>query len=154
VLDCKAVDKDDSTEDARFGRVGKQTIKDSGPLTRKRMETIEDDLLARSLDFIDRAHKSRKPFLLYHNTTRMHVFTHVSERWKGKTGVGLYADGMQELDWVVGELLNKLDDLGIAENTLVTFTSDNGAEKFSWRMAASESPLLRAGPARFRLDEC
>src|SRR3954451_25303136 len=70
VLECTATDVDDSTEDARFGRVGKQTIKDSGPLTRKRMETIEDDLLGRSLDFIERAHEAEKPFLLWHNTTR------------------------------------------------------------------------------------
>ena len=132
VLDCKATDTDDPTEDPRFGRVGKQTIQDTGPLTRKRMETIEDDLLARSLDFIDRAHAADKPFLLWHNTTRMHVWTRLSERWRDKTKFGLYADGMQELDWVVGELLAKLDKLGIADNTIVIFTTDNGAEKFSW----------------------
>ncbi|MBV8520804.1 MAG: arylsulfatase [Acetobacteraceae bacterium] len=132
VLDCKAAEKDDPTEDHRFGRVGKQTIADTGPLTRKRMETIEDDLLARSLNFIDRAHAAGRPFLLWHNTTRMHVWTRLSERWRDKTRFGLYADGMQELDWVVGELLAKLDKLGIAENTIVIFTTDNGAEKFSW----------------------
>jgi len=102
VLDCRASDVDDPTEDERFGRVGKQTITDTGPLTRDRMTTIEDDLLARSKDFIDRAHEAGKPFLLWHNTTRMHVWTRLSERWSDKTGLGLYADGMQELDWVVG----------------------------------------------------
>jgi arylsulfatase A-like enzyme len=112
--------------------VGNQTIQDTGPLTRKRMETIEDDLLARSLDFMDRAHAADKPFLLRHNTTRMHVWTRLSERWRDKTKFGLYADGMQGLDWVVGELLAKLDKLGIADNTIVIFTTDNGAEKFSW----------------------
>ncbi|MCU1629589.1 MAG: aslA2 [Pseudonocardia sp.] len=132
VLDCRATDVDDATEDPRFGRVGKQTIKDTGPLTRKRMETVEDDLLAHSLDFIERAHRDDKPFFLWHNTTRMHVWTHLSERWRDKTGLGLYADGMQELDWVVGELLAKLDTLGIADNTILIFTTDNGAEKFSW----------------------
>src|SRR6202045_25476 len=132
VLDCKASDVDDDTEAPRFGRVGKQTIVDTGPLTRKRMETIEDDLLARTLGLIDRAHESDTPFFLWHNTTRMHVWTRLSERWRDKTGLGVYADGMQELDWVVGELLKKLDDLGIADNTIVVFTSDNGAEKFSW----------------------
>jgi arylsulfatase A-like enzyme len=132
VLDCKATDKDDPTEDKRFGRVGKQAIKDTGPLTRKRMTTVEDDLLARSGDFMDRASKSGKPFFLWHNTTRMHVWTHLSERWDGKTGLGLYTDGMQELDYVVGGLLKKLDDLGITDNTLVIFTTDNGAEKFTW----------------------
>jgi arylsulfatase A-like enzyme len=96
------------------------------------METVEDDLLARSLDFIERAHQADRPFLLWHNSTRMHVWTRLSERWRDKTGLGLYADGMQELDWVVGELLTKLDDLGIADNTIVVFATDNGAEKFSW----------------------
>ena len=132
VLDCKATDHDDPTVDPRFGRVGKQTIKDSGPLTRKRMETVEEDLVNRSLDFIDRAAKADKPFFLWHNSTRMHVWTRLSERWRDKTGLGVYADGMAELDWVVGELLKKLDDLGIADNTIVLFSSDNGAEKFSW----------------------
>src|SRR6188768_750844 len=74
LLDCKASEVDDPTEDARFGRVGRQVIEDTGPLTKKRMETIEDDLVARSLDFIDRAHASETPFFLWHNTTRMHVW--------------------------------------------------------------------------------
>jgi arylsulfatase A-like enzyme len=132
VLDCKATDKDDPTEDPRFGRVGKQTIKDTGPLTRKRMETAEEELLAHSLDFIDRSVKANKPFFLWHNTTRMHVWTRLSPKWENKSGYGLYADGMMELDDVVGRLLKKLDDLGIADNTIVVFTSDNGAETFSW----------------------
>jgi arylsulfatase A-like enzyme len=132
VLECKATDIDDPTEDPRFGRLGKQTIKDTGPLTRKRMETVEEDLLARSLDFMDRAHAADQPFLLWHNTTRMHVWTRLSERWRDKTKFGLFADGMQELDWVVSELLLKLDQLGIADNTIVVFTTDNGAEKFTW----------------------
>jgi arylsulfatase A-like enzyme len=132
VLDCKASDVDDDTVDPRFGRVGKQTIEDTGPLTRKRMETIEDDLLARTLGIIDRTHEAGTPFFVWHNSTRMHVWTRLSERWRDKTGLGVFADGMQELDWVVGELLNKLDDLGIADNTIVVFTSDNGAEKFTW----------------------
>jgi arylsulfatase A-like enzyme len=96
------------------------------------METVEDDLLGRSLDFIDRAHAEGKPFFLWHNSTRMHVWTRLSERWRDKTKYGLYADGMQELDWVVSELLGKLDEHGIAEDTIVIFTTDSGAEKFSW----------------------
>jgi len=132
LLDCKATDKDDPTEDPRFGRVGKQTIKDTGPITRKRMETAEEELLARSLDFMDRTHKEGKPFFLWHNTTRMHVWTRLSAKWENKSGYGLYADGMMELDHIVGELLKKLDDLGIADNTIVLFTSDNGAEVMSW----------------------
>ena len=132
VLKCKATDVDDPTEDPRFGRVGKQTVEDTGRLTRERMTTVEGDLLAYSLDFIDRADDADSPFLLWHNTTRMHVWTRLSEEWDGKTKFGLYADGMQELDWVVGELLDKLDELGIADNTIVVFATDNGAEKFSF----------------------
>jgi len=132
LLDCKATNEDDPTEDPRFGRVGKQTIKDTGPITRKRMETVEEELLARSLDFMDRTVKAGKPFFLWHNTTRMHAFTRLSPKWENKSGHGLYADGMMELDHVVGELLKKLDDLGIADNTIVLFTSDNGAEIMTW----------------------
>ena len=132
VLDAKATQADDPTVDPRWGRVGKQKIRDTGPLTRKRMETVEEVLLERSLDFIDRAHAAGKPFFLWHNSTRMHVWTRLSERWKDKSGFGLYADGMMELDWVVGELLDKLDQLGIADNTIVFFSTDNGAEVFTW----------------------
>jgi arylsulfatase A-like enzyme len=132
VLDCKASDKDDPTEDPRFGRVGKQIIKDTGPLTRKRMETAEEELLTHSLEFIERSVKANKPFFLWHNTTRMHVWTRLSPKWENKSGYGLYADGLMELDDIVGRLLKKLDDLGITDNTIVVFTSDNGAETFSW----------------------
>lgn len=132
VLDVKAATKDDATEDPRFGKVGRQTIKDTGPLTRKRMETVEDELMGRSLDFIERSHKAGKPFFLWHNSTRMHVWTRLSPKWDNKSGYGLYADGMMELDEMVGRLLKKLDDLGIAKDTIVVFSSDNGAEIFSW----------------------
>ena len=131
-LDTKASDEDDATVDPRFGRVGKQTIKDTGPLDRKRMETVDDELLERSLDFIDRSNKDGKPFFLWHNLTRMHVFTRLSDKWQDKTGYGLYADGMAQFDYVVGELLKKLDDLGIADNTIVVVTTDNGAEVMTW----------------------
>jgi arylsulfatase A-like enzyme len=132
MLHTFATDIDDPTVDPRFGEIGKQSIKDTGPLTRKRMETVENELLAVSLDFMDRSAAARKPFFLWHNTSRMHVWTHLSSEWENRSGFGLYADGMMELDWVVGELLKKLDDLGIANNTIVVFTSDNGVEKFSW----------------------
>ena len=132
VLDCKATDTDDSTEDPRFGRMGKQVCKDTGPLTRERMEIVDEDLVAHSLDFMDRSVKAGKPFFLWHNTTRMHVWTHLSPKWANKSGYGLFADGMMELDSLVGSLMKKLDDLGIADNTIVVFTSDNGAETFSW----------------------
>ena len=95
------------------------------------METVEEELLARSLDFIERSVKAGKPFFLWHNTTRMHVWTRLSPKWENKSGYGLYADGMMELDDVVGRLLKKLDDLGIADNTIVVFTTDNGAEIMS-----------------------
>jgi len=132
LLDCKATSIDDPTDDPRFGKVGKQVCRDTGPITRKRMETVEEDLLARSLDFMSRSVKAGKPFFLWHNTTRMHVWTRLSPKWENKSGYGLYADGMMELDHVVGELLRKLDELGIADNTIVLFTSDNGAEIMSW----------------------
>jgi len=132
VLDCKATNVDDPTEDPRFGRMGKQVCKDTGPLTRKRMETVDEDLLTHAVEFIDRSTKANKPFFLWYNSTRMHVFTHLSARWGNKSGYGLFADGLMELDWEVGELLKKLDDLGIADNTIIVFSSDNGAETFSW----------------------
>ncbi len=132
LLDCKATDNDDPTVDPRFGKVGKQACKDTGPITRKRMETVEEELLARSLDFMGRSVKAGKPFFLYHNTTRMHVWTRLSPKWENKSGYGLYADGMMELDHEVGELLKKLDELRIADNTIVVLTSDNGPEIMSW----------------------
>ena len=132
LLDCKATDVDDPTADPRFGKIGKQTIKDTGPITRKRMETVEDELVARSVDFMERSVKAGKPFFVWHNTTRMHVFTRLSPKWENKSGYGLYADGMMELDDVVGRLLKKLDDLGIADKTIVLFTTDNGAEIATW----------------------
>jgi len=132
LLDCKATDVDDPTEDPRFGRIGRQACKDTGPITRKRMETVEEELTARSIDFMERSVKAGKPFFLWHNTTRMHIWTRLSPSWADKSGYGLYADGMMELDDVVGRLLKKLDDLGIADNTIVLFTTDNGAEIMTW----------------------
>ena len=132
VLECYATDRDDPTEHPRWGRVGKQTVKDTGPMTRKRMETVEEDLLERALGFIDKSHKADKPFFLWHNSTRNHVWIRLSDKWNNKSGYGIYADGMMELDHVVGKLLDKLDALGIAENTIVVFSTDNGAEVFSW----------------------
>ena len=102
------------------------------PAAKVSMEDIDEDLVKRSCDFIDRSVKAEKPFFLWHNSTRCHSFTHLSKKWDGKTGFGLFADAMAELDWVVGELLGKLDELGIADDTIVMFTSDNGAEIFSW----------------------
>ncbi|WPB74960.1 arylsulfatase [Archangium violaceum] len=132
VLHCWATDRDDPTEDPRWGRVGRQRIEDTGPLTKKRMETVDDEFLASSLSFIERAAKEGKPFFLWHNTTRTHVWTFLSDKYKGKTGKGLYADAMAQLDDIVGALLAKLEELGIADNTLVVFSTDNGVEKMGW----------------------
>ncbi|MGB7840089.1 MAG: sulfatase-like hydrolase/transferase, partial [Terrimicrobiaceae bacterium] len=101
-------------------------IEDTGPLTRKRMETIDEEVLAATLDFLDRASKAGKPFFCWFNTTRMHNFTHVKEENLGKTGLGFYADAMVEHDALVGKLLKTVDDLGLTENTIVIYTTDNG----------------------------
>ncbi|NOR23194.1 MAG: sulfatase-like hydrolase/transferase [Desulforhopalus sp.] len=132
VLDCVATDTFDKTDEPRWGVVGKQKCKDTGPLTAKRMEDIEEDLLNRSLDFMERAVKSDKPFFLWHVSTRNHVWIHLNEKYKNKTGHGIFADGMTELDDVTGALLDKLDNLKIADNTIVIFSTDNGAEIFTW----------------------
>ncbi|WP_349437678.1 arylsulfatase [Pararhizobium sp. A13] len=132
VLKCTATDVDDPSEDPRFGRVGKQKIEDTGPLTTKRMETVDEEFLGAAMDFIDRKHKEDKPFFCWFNSTRMHIYTHLKPESKGKTGLGLEADGMVEFDGMVGQLLKQLDDLGIADNTIVLWTTDNGAEVFSW----------------------
>ncbi len=107
-------------------------VTDTGPLTKKRMETIDEEVLSRSLDFMDRATKADKPFFLWFNTTRMHIWTHLKESSEGVTGQGIFADGMVEHDGHVGQLLDKLDELGITENTIVMYSTDNGAELMSW----------------------
>ena len=132
VLRCKAADTDDPTVDPHFGRVGKQVIEDTGPLTRKRMETVDEEFLAAAIGFVERNTRDQVPWFCYWNTTRMHVFTHLKPESEGKTGLGVYPDGMVELDGYVGQMLAKLDELGVADNTVVVFTSDNGAEVLSW----------------------
>ncbi|KAA5544664.1 arylsulfatase [Roseiconus nitratireducens] len=107
-------------------------IEDTGPLTSERMETVDEEFLGATLDFIERQHQADKPFFCWFNSTRMHIFTHLKEESFGKTGRGIYADGMVEHDGMVGQLLDKLDELGITDNTIVIYTTDNGAEKFSW----------------------
>ena len=138
VMDCVATDTFDNTDEPRWGVVGKQKCKDSGPLTVERMRNIEEDLLNRSLDFIERAVKKNKkssedePFFLWHVSTRNHVWIHLNEKYKNSTGNGIFADGMAELDDVTGALLDKLDELKIADNTIVIWSTDNGAEIFTW----------------------
>ena len=111
---------------------GGQTVKDTGPLTRKRMETADQEFHAAAMHFITNAHNAKKPFFLWYNTTRMHVWTRLKKESEGRTGIGLYPDGMVEHDDMVGEVLKKLDDLGIADNTIVIYSTDNGAETFTW----------------------
>jgi arylsulfatase len=132
VLHSWATDQDDAMEDPQFGRVGKQKIENTGALTTKRMETVDEEFLDEALKFIDKSHKDGKPFFCWFNSTRMHVFTHLKKESQGKTGLGTFPDGMVEHDGMVGVLLKKLDDLGIADNTLVMWSTDNGAEAMTW----------------------
>ena len=114
-------------------------IEDTGPLTRKRMETIDDETTAAAIDFMQRQVRANRPFFIWMNTTRMHVFTHVRESMKGRSGMpgNEYADGMLEHDEDVGKLLKALDDLGVANNTIVVYSTDNGPNQFSWPDAAT-----------------
>jgi len=107
-------------------------IEDTGPLNKKRMETVDEEIVAGALKFMDRAVKAKKPFFLWWNSTRMHVNTRLKPESEGVTGLGIYADGMVEHDQHVGELLARLDTLGIEENTIIMYSTDNGAEMFSW----------------------
>ncbi len=133
VFHCYATDTASTlADDARFGKWGKQRCEDTGPLTRKRMETVDEEVLAKTFQFIDKNHQAGKPWFVWFNTTRMHIFTHLKPESKGKTGLGIYPDGMVEHDGHIGQMLKKLDDLGIAENTIVIWTTDNGAEVMSW----------------------
>ncbi len=111
---------------------GTQKIEDTGPLTKKRMETIDEEILDSSLQFIEKNAKGDKPFFCWFNSTRMHIFTHLRKESQGVTGLGVYPDGMVEHDGHVGKLLDKLDELGITENTIVMYSTDNGAEVMSW----------------------
>ena len=134
LLKCKATATDNpAPADPRFGPWGKQTCEDTGPLTKKRMETADEEILATTLDDMERSVKAGKPFFIWHNTTRMHIWTHLQPKYEAMVQkYGLYGAGMQELDDNIGVMLKKLDDLGIADNTIVIFSSDNGAEVMSW----------------------
>ncbi len=132
VLKCKATDQDDPTTDPQFGRVGKQTIEDTGPLTKKRMETIDDETTNAAIDFIRRQAAANKPFFCWFNSTRMHLYTHVRPSMQGRSGISEYSDGMLEHDDDVGKLLKTLDDLNIAEDTILIYTTDNGPHMNSW----------------------
>jgi len=134
VLDCKASDKDDPTVDPRFGKVGKQIIKDTGPLTKERMLTIDDDIANRAVDFIKRQTSANKPFFVWVNFTHMHFRTHTKPESIGQSGrwQSPYHDTMIDHDKNVGQILKALDDLGIADNTFVMYSTDNGPHMNTW----------------------
>lgn len=134
VLHSWATDKDDNTEEERWGRVGKQKIEDTGPLTKKRMETCDDEFIAAAKEYITRQHKADKPFFVWLNTTHMHLFTHTKKESLGQAGrwQSPYHDTMIDHDKHVGDMLNLLDDLGISEDTFVMYSTDNGPHMNTW----------------------
>jgi len=111
-------------------------IEDTGPLTKKRMEKVDEEFLEAAIEFVERAQKNSKPFFCWFASSRMHFFTHVPSEWKGKSGLNFYADGMLQHDHHVGRLLDKLDELGMADNTIVLYTGDNGPHACTWPDAA------------------
>ena len=131
-MHCLATEKDDPTTDPRFGRVGKQTIKDTGPLTIKRMETIDEEITAGALGWMEKQAKANKPFFLWYNATAMHMRTHLAAKNRGKSGQDDYSDRMVTHDEQIGQMLDKLDELGIADNTIVMYSTDNGPENDTW----------------------
>ncbi len=134
VLDCKASDRDDPTEDPRYGKMGKQVCKDTGALTKKRMETIDDEIAAKAEDFIKRQTKAGRPFFTWINYTHMHFRTHTKPESIGQAGAmqSPYHDTMIDHDKNVGQILDLIDKLGIADNTIVVYSTDNGPHRNSW----------------------
>jgi len=134
VLDCKATTVDDPTVDPRFGKVGKQTIRDTGPLTKQRMETIDDDIATHAVDFIRRQNAAGKPVFVWVNFTHMHLRTHTKPSSLGQAGrwQSPYHDTMIDHDQNVGTVLKALDDLGMTDNTLVMYSTDNGPHMNTW----------------------
>ncbi len=131
-----ATDRDDRTDDARWGRVGRQRIVDAGPLPPKRMETVDNEVRDAAFAFMDRARAQNKPFFVWLNPSRMHIYTHLSEEYGGRMTPqnGWYTEeaGMAQLDDIVGATMKKLHDDGVDGDTIVVFSTDNGAEVFTW----------------------
>jgi arylsulfatase len=131
-----ATDRDDPTEMPRWGKIGKQKIEDAGTLYPKRMETVDDEILDFSLKFMDKAKADNKPFFVWLNPTRMHIVTHLSPKYEAmrnsKNGWTIHEAGMAQLDDIVGSVMQKLKDMGVDDNTIVMFTTDNGTENFTW----------------------
>jgi len=131
-----ATNVDDATVMPRWGKIGKQKIEDAGELCPKRMETIDDEILAKALAFVDKAKADGKPFFLWLNPTRMHVVTHLSDKYESlrtpENGWSIQEAGMAQLDDVVGAVMKRVKDMGLDGNTIIGFTTDNGAENFTW----------------------
>jgi arylsulfatase len=131
-----ATDKDDPTEMPRWGKIGMQRIEDAGPLYPKRMETVDDEIRDLAINFIDKAKKDNKPFFVWLNPTRMHIVTHLSAKYEAlrnaENGWSEEEAGMAQLDDDVGLVMKKLKDIGVDDNTIVVFTTDNGTENFTW----------------------
>ena len=154
ILHCWATNEDDATEMPRWGKVGKQKIEDEGPLApfpdmsnvanmhditpkaKFDMTTFDEELVKSSCDFMDKAKKDGKPFFVWHNTTRMHIWTFLAPKYRelmnSKTNYGLYEAGMAQMDDAIGAIMKHLDEMGETENTILVFTTDNGAEVFTW----------------------
>ena len=139
VIHTLANDKDDATVDPRWGRVGKQTIEDGGALGAERQKTFDNEVLDRSVVWMKQQAAAKKPFFLWFNPSRMHQAIHVSKEWEGKSGHSAYADALLQMDWLVGQVLATIDSLGIADNTIVLFTSDNGVNLAHWPDAGTPS---------------
>jgi arylsulfatase A-like enzyme len=136
MLTCRATDTDDPTDEPRWGKIGKQTITDEGTLYPERMKTVDDEILARALAFLDKAKQDGKPFFIWLNPTRMHVVTHLSDKYENmrtpENGWSIQEAGMAQLDDIVGAVLQKVKDVGLDDNTIVAFSTDNGTENFTW----------------------
>jgi arylsulfatase A-like enzyme len=131
-----ATDKDDPTEMPRWGKIGMQRIEDAGPLYPKRMETVDDEIRDLAVNFMDKAKRDNKPFFVWLNPTRMHIVTHLSPKYEAlrnsENGWSEEEAGMAQLDDDIGLVMKKIKDLGVDDNTIVVFTTDNGTEVFTW----------------------
>jgi arylsulfatase len=135
MLHTYATNVDDPTDQPRWGKVGKQRIEDAGELCPKRMESVDDEILANALKFLDKARQDNKPFFLWLNPTRMHVVTHLSEKYEKmrtpENGWSIYEAGMAQLDDIVGSVMKYLRDNNLENDTILAFSTDNGAENFT-----------------------
>jgi arylsulfatase len=132
VLHSFATNTFDSTDQPRWGVVGKQKVEDTGPLTKKRMETVDEEITAAALTWMEKQVKADKPFFLWYNSTAMHFRTHLADKNRGKSGQDDYSDRMVVHDEQIGQMLDKLDQLGVADNTIVMYSTDNGPENDTW----------------------